>query len=574
MPDLELLKSSDRQSPGVGSYPDLFIPAPATDPLDRPTERGIVGHFRDVTERQPAELQLQDQAALLDQVQDAIIVRDLSDRVVFWNRSAERIYGWPSAEAVGRDITELLAGGDSPDFVEASLKLATRGEWSGELHQVTRDGREIIVESRWKLMSDPVGQPKAVLITNTDVTEKKRLEQQFLRTQRMESIGRLASGIAHDLNNVLSPILMAIHMLQQKYVDPESQCWLETLRLNAERGGQMVTQVLSFARGGPASRTPIQPRHLVREIVELMRITFPKSVQIKLSLPQDLWCVSGDATHLHQVLMNLCVNANEAMPDGGRLTIEAKNAILDAPAPGLPVVPRPGPYVLITVADTGVGISASIIDKIFAPFFTTKRQGKSTGLGLSTVLGIVKKHEGFVEVSSEVGAGTEFRVYLPALATSRAADSAEPSDELPAGRGELILVADDETAFRQICKETLESSGYRTLVARDGTEAASLFNIHRSEVSAVLLNKNMPVMDGPAVVPILRQIDSGVKIILTSGQVDHNLLTETERLGITHLLPKPYSAGRLLKTLAAVLQASPQESPKAEARGAGSPRSM
>jgi len=281
----------------------------------------------DITERKRAEEQVREQAALLDQAQDAILVRDLDQVILFWNKGAERLYGWTSEETVGKNAEGLLYRETSAQFDAARQSVIKNGEWKGEIHQTRRDGAEIIVESRWTLVRDERGTPTSILVINTDVTEKKRMEAQFLRAQRMESIGTLAGGIAHDLNNVLSPILMAIDMLQLKATDEASKKWFEVLRANAQRGGDMVRQVLSFARGVEGEHVALHPKHLIKEIVKILRETLPKSIEINFKIPDDLWIISADATQMHQVLMNLCVNARDAMPEGGSISINAENML-------------------------------------------------------------------------------------------------------------------------------------------------------------------------------------------------------------------------------------------------------
>src|SRR5690242_4298602 len=314
----------------------------------------------DITERKRAEEQIREQAALLDQAQDAILVRDLEQKILFWNKGAEKIYGWSAEEAIGKNVEGLLYKEHSTQFDAARQAIIRTGEWKGEVHQSRRDGTEIIVESRWTLVRDEQGQPKSILVINTDVTEKKRMESQFLRAQRMESIGTLAGGIAHDLNNVLSPIVMAIDMLQLRATDEASKKWLDVLRGNAERGGNMVRQVLSFARGVAGERVALQPKHLIKEIVKILRETLPKSIEISFQIPNDLWIVSADATQIHQVLMNLCVNARDAMPDGGSIAISAENVFLDENYARMHIEAKAGRFVMISVSDTGPGMPPDI----------------------------------------------------------------------------------------------------------------------------------------------------------------------------------------------------------------------
>lgn len=508
----------------------------------------------DITERKRGEERIQQQAALLDQAQDAILVRDLEQNILFWNKGAEKIYGWTAEEAVGKNVKELLYKESSVQFDEAARAVFRDGEWQGEIRQIRRDGAEIIVESRWTLVRDEKGQPNSILVINTDVTEKKRMESQFLRAQRMESIGTLAGGIAHDLNNVLSPILMAIDMLQLKTTDEASRKWLDVLRTNAERGGNMVRQVLSFARGVEGERVALQPKHLIKEIVKILRETLPKSIEISFQIPQNLWIISADATQIHQVLMNLCVNARDAMPEGGSISIKAENVFVDENYARMHLEAKPGRFVTISVLDTGPGMTAEVQSRIFEPFFTTKEMTKGTGLGLSTALTIVKSHGGFINVYSELHKGSQFTLYLPALDTPGAIDAAILQTDLPLGNGELILVVDDEESIREITRGTLETFGYNVLTASDGTEALALYADKKNDIAVVLTDMVMPFMDGPATIRALQRMNPKVRIIAASGLGVGQHAGEGALEGVSVFLNKPYTAEKLLKTLAQVLK--------------------
>lgn len=508
----------------------------------------------DITERKRAEEQIREQAELLDQAQDAIMVRDLQHKILFWNKSAEKIYGWPASEVIGNNAEEIILKERSRQFDAALVAVIADGEWNGEMRQVRRDGSEIIVESRWTLVRDEREQPKAVLVINTDVTEKKRMEAQFLRAQRMESIGTLAGGIAHDLNNVLSPIVMAVDMLQLKATDDASKRWLDVLRTNAERGGNMVRQVLSFARGIEGERVALQPKHLIKEIVKILRETLPKSIEISFQLPDNLWIISADATQMHQVLMNLCVNARDAMPEGGSISIKAENVYLDENYARMHIEAKAGRFVVISVADTGPGMTPEIQSRIFEPFFTTKEMTKGTGLGLSTALTIVKSHGGFINVYSELHKGSVFALYLPALDTPGSVDAAAAQTDLPLGNGELILVVDDEESIREITRGTLETFGYKVLTASDGTEALALYADKKNEIAAVLTDMVMPFMDGPATIRALQRMNPKVRIVAASGLGTGHHAGEGALEGVSVFLNKPYTAEKLLKTLAEVLR--------------------
>jgi PAS domain S-box-containing protein len=519
--------------------------------------QGRCTHFvaieRDVTEISGVLHRMEEQAELLDKTQDAILVRDLEGVVLFWNKGAERIYGWTAAEAVGRHVGELIYA-ETAKFREANVRTLALGEWSGELRHLRKDRQELVIEARWSLLRDRQGQPKSVLAVNTNVTEKKKIELQFMRAQRMESIGILAGGIAHDLNNILAPIIMSLDLLKEHATHPDMKFMIETIDLSARRGAEIVRQVLTFARGVEGRRVEIQSRYLLHDIEHIVKDTFPKNIRLQLLLPDDVWTIHGDPTQIHQILLNLCVNARDAMPDGGTLTVSAENRMLDEQYVAMNIEAKPGPYLVLNVTDSGTGIPPEIIDQIFEPFYTTKEVGKGTGLGLSTVMAIVKSHHGFVHVYSEPGLGTTFKVYIPAE-TSPARPATEPALEeaLPRGRGETVLLVDDEEAILTITGQTLQAFGYRVMKAHNGAEAVALYAQHRA-IDVVITDMAMPIMDGPATIYALLQIDPAVKLIAASGLYANGGVAKAGSAGVKHFLAKPYTAATLLGTLAAILQ--------------------
>jgi PAS domain S-box-containing protein len=522
-----------------------------TDEAGRPTE--MIGVWTDITERKLAQEKIAEQAAFLDKARDAIIVRDLKGHILFWNEGAERIYGWTHDEVIGLKIAGLLFI-DAGKFHHFNHLAIRQGEWSGELPHQTKDGREIIVESRWTLVRDEDGQPKSLLEINTDITEKKKIEAQFMRAQRMESIGTLAGGIAHDLNNILSPILMSIDILKARAADARTLGTLETIEISARRGAGIVRQVLSFARGLEGERVEIQPKHLLRDVENLLHETFPKNIRLQFFIPDDTWTIQGDATQMHQILLNLCVNARDAMPEGGALTVRAENRELDAQDEAMNPQARAGRYVTISVTDTGTGIAPATLDKVFEPFFTTKAPDKGTGLGLSTVLAIVKSHAGFIHVTSEPGRGASFLVYLPALDfTDRLPDEARPEETLPRGHGETVLVVDDEASILTITGQTLQAYGYHVLTSINGAEALAIYAQRQEEIHVVLTDMMMPILDGPAMILALLRINPQARIIAASGLEANNNTAKVAAAGVTHFLNKPYTAGTLLNKIREIL---------------------
>ncbi|MBD2774488.1 hybrid sensor histidine kinase/response regulator [Iningainema tapete] len=506
--------------------------------------------IRYAIERKRSEKKIREQAALLDVATNAIFVCDLENIILFWNKAAERLYGWKITEALGKKTSQLWQEKNLEQLQQALKILLQNGAWEGELHQKITSGKEIVVESRWTLVHEFEKKGQSILVVNTDITQKKELEAQFLRAQRLESIGTLASGIAHDLNNVLAPILMTGQLLESQLQDERSKRLLPILITNAKRGANLVKQVLSFTRGMEGDRSLLQLKHLIREIQQIIKQTFPKSIELSTNVAPNLNLVSGDATQLHQVLMNLCVNARDAMPNGGSLQISAENFFVDEHYARMNFDAHVGHYVVITVADTGVGIPASILDRIFEPFYTTKEVGKGTGLGLSTVLGITKGHGGFVHVYSEVGQGSEFKVYLPAQEAAEIPE--EQERELPNGNGELILVVDDEDAIRDVTKTSLEIHNYKAITASDGIEAIALYAEYREQISIVLTDMVMPSMDGMTTIRTLQKINPAVKIIAVSGLASSEKISAITDIGVKAFLSKPFTAKQLLQTISAV----------------------
>ncbi|MCY7347772.1 MAG: PAS domain S-box protein, partial [Pyrinomonadaceae bacterium] len=357
---------------------------------------------RDITKRKLSDERILQQASLLDKTQDAILVCDLNYRIIFWNKGAERVYGWESGEVLGREICEAICGGDNTIIENALEALKHKDEWLKETAHYTKDKRKIIVVSRWTLVRNEQEQPDYFLIINTDITNLKKAEEQLFRVQRIESIGTLAGGIAHDLNNVLSPILMSVEMLQSdELIEKSGQPWLSIIKENTERGADLIKQVLTFARGAEGERINVELRHLVKDLIVVLNETLPKTITVKYNVAPELETVSANPTQIHQVLMNLAINARDAMPDGGTLTITAQNVTLDENYAQVNLEAHTGEYVLLEVKDTGTGMSPEIVNRIFDPFFTTKEIGKGTGLGLSTALSIVKSHGGFINTYSE-----------------------------------------------------------------------------------------------------------------------------------------------------------------------------
>lgn len=428
------------------------------------------------------------------------------------------------------------------------------GQSRTEYRMFHKNGTMRWVDDNRRLIRDAAGQPAEFVGVWTDITERKSLESQFLRAQRMESIGTLAGGIAHDLNNILAPILMSIELLKKMSANAESTELLETIQSSAQRGADIVRQVLSFARGMEGERVKVQIRHLCSDIKRIIHDTFPKDIRTQFTVPVETWTVLGDPTQIYQVLLNVCLNARDAMPHGGSLTISAENSVLDERHCALHIQAKPGHYVVLSVTDSGSGIPPNIIDKIFEPFFTTKAPNKGTGLGLSTAAAIVKSHGGFINVYSELGKGTTVKLYLPAAdLTADAGPEAPDQAGLPRGNGETVLLVDDEASILTITSQTLLAFGYRVLTATDGADALAVYVQHRSDIALVVVDMMMPVMDGAAAIHALLRINPQAKIIATSGLQANGGVHKATGSGVKAFLMKPYTAATLLKSVRARL---------------------
>ena len=534
--------------------------SPIKDPSGRVV--GVSKIARDITERKRAEEALRNRDADLQLVLDAAELGRwnwiIATGELVWSPECLALYGLPPGAAITYEkFLALLHPEDRGRVAEALRRAIENGtRYDEEKRVLWPDGTVRWTVSRGQVYYDAAGRPARMTGVTFDITDRKRMLAQALRAQRMDSIGTLAGGIAHDLNNVLAPILMSIETLRDLVRNEEDAEVLDTLQTGVLRASGLVKQVLSFARGVEGQRIPLNPRHIITELLKVVHDTFPKSIDVRLNASADLWTVTGDPTQLHQVFLNLCLNARDAMPAGGNLSISMENIVLDETYAAMNPDSLPGAYVKIKVIDTGTGIPPEIRERVFEPFFTTKEIGKGTGLGLSTTLAIVKSHGGFIHLYSEPGRGTKFKVYLPASTTPAAArEVALEQTRLPRGNGELILVVDDEAGIRRIAQRTLERYGYRVLLATQGAEAVALYAQRASEIAVVLTDMAMPIMDGPALIIALKSMNPAVKIIGSSGYAANDGVAKAVGAGVGHFVPKPYTAETMLTVLAGVLNA-------------------
>lgn len=513
----------------------------------------IIGSMTDISDRRRNEQKIVEQAALLNKTRDSIIMQGLDHAIRFWNAGARQLYGWTQEEALGKRHDEFLSV-DATQYAEATKAVLRDGNWVGRLRKVSKTGQSLIVECRWTLLVDENKHPYAVLSIGTDITERLLMEEKFLRAQRLESIGTLAGGIAHDLNNLLSPILAGTGLLRLDKLNKDQEETVDIIEQSAKRGANLVKQVLAFARGVQGSLVSVHIGYVLREVESILRSTFPKSITLRSEVGKDLQLIQADPTQLTQILINLCVNARDAMPQGGILSMSARNMEVDSAFAATNCDLNPGPYVRIDVCDTGIGIPDDLKTKIFEPFFTTKGPGKGTGLGLSTVLGIVKGLGGAINVYSEMGRGTVFRIYLPASLRNDEPSKQTAAPSLAESRGQgLILLADDEALVLNVARRVLEARGYSVLAAKDGVRALQLYQDHRREIALLVTDIMMPHMDGLTLIKAVRQSDPALPIIAMSGLNDSNQL-EALADGVTCFLNKPFTVASLLEATREALQ--------------------
>lgn len=480
---------------------------------------------------------------LFERANDGILIMAVDGQVVSVNESFARMHGYSVREMASMNLRDLATPASAREIPARMRRLLAGEALTFEMEHHHKDGHVFPLEVSCSMTSS--GGTPTIQCFHRDITERKHLETQFLRAQRMEGIGLLAGGIAHDLNNILTPIAMSTSLLRNLARDSEDRAMVEYIETNVRRGADIVRQLLTFARGQPSVRAPVAVRQLLREMDALIRETFPRNLSLEVTVAPELWPVEGDPTQIHQALMNLAINARDAMPQGGRLTLAADNVMLEAAAAAQMLNAKPGPHVCLRVSDTGVGIPAEHLERIFDPFFTTKEIGKGTGLGLPTVLGIARGHGGTVRVDSRVGRGTTFEVYLPATPEARPVIPVEP--ELPPrGRGELILVVDDEATVRGTVQQALERHGYRVLTASEGQEALGLLAEYHSELKAVLTDMMMPGVDGPQLVRAVRQREARLPIIGMTGLTESMTGEDLKNLNLAQMLAKPFEARALL----------------------------
>lgn len=511
---------------------------------------------QDISVRKESERMIRRQAELIELASDSIVVCEMDGVIRFWNHRAESDFGWTRADAVGESVQRVMSW-DASDFSQAVDTCMRDGEWKGEVELCHRNGDRIRCLARWTLVKGEGGRPATIMGLYSDITAHHDLTRRIERAQRLESVGTLAGGIAHDLNNLLSPILMGVEILSHGETDKVRLDVIDTMRASVERSAELVQNILTVASGAEGVLGAVDIGNLVRGLKAFTEPKLPIGIDLKVHITEEPWPVIGDTMQLHQAILNLVENSIDALPAGGAIEIDILNVDVDDQFAAAIHFSERGQFVCIRVGDDGEGMPREQIEHIFDPYFTTKKFGKGTGLGLSSTLGIARRHDGFMDIQSQVGVGTTVSVYLPARTETGLADPGpgRSDDTMARGNGELVMIVDDEESIRSVTAATLTTAGYRVLMAEDGTEAIGLFAVDRQDVALVVTDLRMPNMDGAALIRALRRMKPEVPIIAWTGSRSSTNMKEVSRLGVACIIDKPVEGRALLQAIRKALDA-------------------
>lgn len=544
---------SKRRALKSGARDFLTKPLDAIEVLLR-IENMLETRFLFLKQQRHAAERIQDQATLIDQANDAILVHDLNDSITFWNEGARRLFEWTAEEALGQTSTQLLSSAPPSALLRAEQEVMENGNWSGELTHVTKSGKQVITASRWTLIHDEQGRPKSRLIINTDITEKKHLEASLLHAQKMEAFGQLAGGIAHDFNNLLTVIIGFSEVLLSERVPAEKQGeHILEIRKAGDRAAALTRQLLAFSRKQLLQPTELNLNAVVADIEKMLGRLIGEDIDLATSLDPALGSVKADPGQIEQVIINLIVNARDAMPRGGHITVETRNVELDPAYARTHAEIQPGHFVLLAVTDSGCGMDDRTRSRVFEPFFTTKGAGRGTGLGLATVYGIIKQSGGSIEVYSEIDHGTTFKIYLPRLDGGARVSRSAPGAEHTPGGTETILLAEDQDEVRAIARMALESSGYKVLAASCGDDAVELCRNYPGPIHLLLTDVVMPRMSGRQLVELVVAMRPEIEVLYLSGYTDDAVVRHGVLEAGIAFLHKPFTPLVLTRKVREVL---------------------
>ncbi|RPI07138.1 MAG: PAS domain S-box protein [Ignavibacteriae bacterium] len=516
------------------------------------TPEKIMGVVQDITDRKNAEETVNLLNHTVKSIGECVSVTDMENIVLYVNQAFLDTYGYTREEVIGKNITDIASAKDvdKQEVLQATLK----GGWHGERINQKKDGTEFPIQLSTSTVYDERGKPIALVGVAADITEQKKLQQELLQSQKMQSIGTLAGGIAHDFNNILGIILAYASLLQRHGQDgPKHAESVAAINQAVHRGAALVRQILTFARKTDMEFEAVNINDLIHELVSMLQQTFPKVITLKEIVAKNIPYIVADRSQIHQALLNLCVNARDAMPNGGSLTLKTELASIEQIQEQFPTADHKR-YACISVIDSGQGMDGATRLRMFDPFFTTKEKGKGTGLGLSVTYGVMQTHNGFIQTESVLGRGSTFRIYLPVPDSSEdITNNLSELESLVSGGTETILVVEDEELLLNMVNFLLETKGYKVFTAHDGIEAVNIYNEHRMEIDLVISDLGLPGMTGAEVFKKLKQINPEVKITLASGYIDPEIKSELLDAGAKEFIQKPYSPDDILRKVREVL---------------------
>jgi PAS domain S-box-containing protein len=538
-----------------GSLFDANVKIRLLDPLD--PAKGAISSVSDISFRKRAEEVQRRLATAIEQSVELVIITDASRNIQYVNPAFERISGYTREEVIGKN--PKLLGSDEHDkaFYKKMLDTIRGGEaWRGRIISQRKDGTLFSEDVTISPVRDGVGNIINYVDVGHDVSQEVALQSQLSQAQKMEAIGTLAGGVAHDFNNLLTVIMgFSELLLTEKDEQDPSYADLQKINEAAQKGADLVKRLLAFSRKAEIKLRPLNLNYQIEQLQEMLNRVIPKMIAIELNLADGLSRVNADPTQMDQVLMNLAVNAKDAMPERGKLAIETSNVVLDEEYARTHLGVKPGAYVLLSLSDTGHGMDKETLSHIFEPFYTTKEAGKGTGLGLAMVYGIVKQHGGYITCYSEPGQGTTFKIYLPVLAGTGDQLETAAREATPRGGTETVLLVDDEEFVRDLGKQILERSGYAVLTADNGKEALSIYSKERDKISLVILDLIMPEMGGKQCLEELLKIDPQIRVLIASGFAENGRTKEAIETGARGFVGKPYNMKGMLQAVREVLDA-------------------
>jgi len=518
---------------------------------------GVLSFSRDISERRATEKEISILAQAVKSITECVSITDLNNNILFVNDAFQKTYGYAHDEIIGKPIDVIRSKLTRPSIVEEILPKTLQGGWQGELFNCKKDGSDFPVFLSTSVVTDEDENPVAIIGVSKDISEKKQFEAKLRQAQKLQSLGTLAGGIAHDFNNILGIIMGYASLMEEGEITRERLSeGLTSISKAVERGSGLVQQILTFARKSDVSFITIKVKEAISDIVRMVKETFPKKVSFSVNLEKDLPSIKADHNQLYQAFLNLFVNARDAMPDGGRITITAETVTgLDLQHKFLDAENEN--YVCIQVSDQGMGIDGVNLSRIFEPFYTTKKRGAGTGLGLSVVYGIITSHHGFVDVESGEGAGSTFKLYLPAVENETAeAIIDEDSDINELNGDETILLVEDEEMLLDIVKNLLEDHGYHVITATDGEEAVRIYSKYSNRIDLILTDLGLPILDGWQAFLKMKEFNPEAKVVLASGYLDPELKAEFNEINLKHFIQKPYRPVEVLQRIRSVFDTS------------------